>query len=93
MLDGGRLVGIVTLEDVRRVVHEAWDTTSVGDVMTPADRLVVAAPEEEASQALEKLTSADVRQLPVVHDGELVGLLRRRDVIKWLQVHAELIRG
>jgi CBS domain-containing protein len=78
---------------VRRVARETWDTTSVGDVMTPADRLVVVTPEEEASQALEKLTGADVRQLPVVRDGKLIGLLRRRDIIKWLQVHAELIRG
>jgi Zn-dependent protease/predicted transcriptional regulator len=93
VLDGGRLVGIVTLEDVRRIAREAWDTTSVRDVMTPADRLVAVTPEEEASQALEKLTSADVRQLPVVCDGELVGLLRRRDVIKWLQLHAESMRG
>jgi Zn-dependent protease len=93
VLDGGRLVGIVTLEDVRRVTRETWDTTSVGDVMTPADRLVLVTPEEEANQALEKLTGADVRQLPVVRDGKLIGLLRRRDVIKWLQVHAELIRG
>jgi Zn-dependent protease/predicted transcriptional regulator len=93
VLDGSQVVGLVTLEDVRRVARDAWDTMSVGDVMTPADRLVVVAPEEDASQALKKLTSADFRQLPVVHDGELVGLLRRRDVITWLQVHAELTRG
>jgi Zn-dependent protease/predicted transcriptional regulator len=93
VLDGSRLVGIVTLEDVRRVAREAWDTTSVGDIMTPADRLVVVSPEEEASQALEKLTSGDFRQLPVVRDGELVGLLRRQDIIKWLQLHAESVRS
>jgi len=93
VVDAGRIVGIVTLDDVRRVVREAWDTTSVGDVMTPASRLVVVTPEEEASQGLEKLTSADVRQLLVVRDGELVGLLRRVDVIKWLQLHAESMRG
>jgi len=93
VLDAGRLVGIVTLDDVRRVAREAWDATFVGDVMTPASRLVVVTPEEEASQALEKLTSADVRQLLVVRGGELVGLLRRGDVIKWLQLHAESMRG
>jgi CBS domain-containing protein len=53
----------------------------------------VVAPEEDAVQALEKLTSRDVRQLPVVRDGELVGLLRRRDLVKWLQLHAQLVRG
>jgi Zn-dependent protease/predicted transcriptional regulator len=93
VLDGGRIIGLVTLEDVRRIAREAWDSTTVRDIMTPAERLVVVAPEEDASQALEKLTSVDVRQLPVVRDGELVGLLRRRDVIRWLQLHAESIRG
>ena len=93
VLDDDRLIGIVTLEDVRRIAREAWDTTTVRDVMTPAERLVMATPDEQASQALEELTSADVRQLPVVHDGELVGLLRRSDVIKWLQLQAESVRG
>jgi Zn-dependent protease len=93
VLDGDRFVGLVTLEDVRGVRRDAWDTTVVQDIMTPVDQLVVVAPEEDAVQALEKLTSRDVRQLPVVHDGELIGLLRRRDLVKWLQLHAQLVRG
>ena len=93
VLDDGRIIGLVTLDDVRRVSRDVWETTTVRDIMTPAEKLVVVAPEEDASQALEKLTSVDVRQLPVVRDGELVGLLRRRDIIKWLQLHAESIRG
>jgi CBS domain-containing protein len=60
--------------------------------MTPAEKLIVTSPDEDAGQALDKLSSNDVRQLPVVSNGELVGLLRRRDIIKWLQLHAELAR-
>jgi hypothetical protein len=26
----------------------------------------------------------------VVQDGQLVGMLRRRDVLRWLQLHADL---
>jgi Zn-dependent protease/CBS domain-containing protein len=93
VLEDGRLIGLVTLEDVRKITRDAWDTTSVHDIMTPADKLVVAAPEEDAAQALGKLTGLDVRQLPVVSDEKLVGLLRRRDIIKWLQLHAQSVRG
>jgi Zn-dependent protease/predicted transcriptional regulator len=93
VLDDGRLVGLVTLEDVRRVSRHAWDTTTVGEIMTPADQLTVVTPDEDAAETLNKLVQRDVRQLPVLRDGELVGLLRRRDIIKWLQLHAQTIRG
>jgi CBS domain-containing protein len=32
------------------------------------------------------ITRQDVRQLPVVRDGTLVGLLRRQDVVRWMQL-------
>jgi Zn-dependent protease/predicted transcriptional regulator len=93
VLDEGRLVGIVTLEDVRKVARGTWDTVQVREIMTPADRLITVNPAEDAAGALDKLTQADVRQLPVLRGAELVGLLRRRDIIRWLQLHAEMFRG
>jgi CBS domain-containing protein len=56
--------------------------------MTRVDELDVVATREDASEALEKLTRRDVRQVPVVEDGRLVGLLRRRDILKWLEVRS-----
>lgn len=37
--------------------------------------------------------SDDVRQLPVMQNGSMAGLLRRRDVVKWLQFHSKLELG
>jgi predicted transcriptional regulator len=93
VLDGGRLAGIVTLDDVRKVTRDNWDTVTVREIMTPSDRLITVSPEDDAAEALDKLTQNDVRQLPVVRGGELIGLLRRRDIIKWLQLHAEVSGG
>jgi Zn-dependent protease/CBS domain-containing protein len=92
VLDNGRLLGLVTLEDVRRVSHDAWDTTTVREIMTSADQLTVVTPDEDAAEALNKLTQRDVGQMPVLRNGQLVGLLRRRDLVKWLQLHAESVR-
>ena len=89
VLDGDELVGLVTLEDVRKVSRDEWPSTRVAEIMTPGAELVVVAPANDAAEALNLLSQRDVRQLPVVQDGRLVGLLRRRDMMKWLQLHSE----
>jgi CBS domain-containing protein len=88
--DGDHLAGLVCLDDVRRVPRRDWDTTRVQDIMTPMDQVAVVTPEEEAGEAFTVLTGRDVNQVPVVQDGHLVGMLRRRDVLTWLQLHADL---
>jgi Zn-dependent protease len=89
VMDNDQLTGIVCIEDVRKVPRERWDTATVNEVMTPANRLVLARPTEEASDALRQLAMRDVNQMPVLQDGALVGMLRRRDIMRWLQLHSE----
>jgi Zn-dependent protease len=93
VLDGDRLVGIVTLDDVRSVPHQDWETVTVRQIMTPAEQLVTATVQEDAADAMDKLTERDIRQVPVVDGDRLLGLLRRQDLMKWLQLHAESFRG
>jgi Zn-dependent protease/predicted transcriptional regulator len=88
-----RLVGVVYLSDVKKVSREDWETTLVRDIMTPADQVAVVGPREEASEALVKLSRRNVEQLPVVHGNQFVGMLRQRDVIRWLQIHANITTG
>lgn len=83
---GGRLVGIVTLQDVRTVPRQAWETTLVREIMTPRAKLVVVTPDEDAAEALNQLMQRDFRQLPVMRGDELLGLVRRRDILRWLQL-------
>jgi Zn-dependent protease/CBS domain-containing protein len=89
VVEGDRLVGLVCLEDVRKVPRESWDEKVVSEIMTPAAQLEIVAPREDATDAFRKLSARDVRQMPVVENGELVGMLRRRDIMKWLQVQSE----
>jgi Zn-dependent protease/predicted transcriptional regulator len=93
VIAGERMVGLVCLEDARKLPREAWDSTPVDQIMTRAEQLDVVSPREDANEAFEKLTRRDVRQVPVMQDGHLVGLLRRRDIVKWLQLHSKLAAG
>lgn len=91
VMENDRMVGLVCLEDARKTPREKWDTTKVRQIMTPAQQLTVATPQENASAALNDLASRDVNQLPVVQNGQLVGMLCRRDIMRWLQLHSETV--
>ncbi len=91
VLEEGKLIGLVTLDDVRSVSNHERESTSVQQIMTPADQLSTLNVSDNAGDAFMLLAQRDVRQLPVLNErSEVQGLLRRRDVVKWLQLHSEL---
>jgi Zn-dependent protease/CBS domain-containing protein len=89
VLDGDALAGIVTLSDIRRANRDEWGALTVRDIMTPRERLLTANPEEDAAKALDTLTQHEFSQLPVLDGDRLVGLLRMRDIVRWLQIRSD----
>ncbi len=87
--ENGAFIGLVCTSDVRKIPDDQWEATPVTRVMTPLASLKTTTPNEEATQALAKLASGDVEQLPVVRErsDELTGMLERRDVARWLELH------
>ncbi|HVC31598.1 MAG TPA: site-2 protease family protein [Steroidobacteraceae bacterium] len=85
---GGRLIGMISLGDLQKHPRERWSEVTAQDLMTPAAGLATIAPQASAFEALETLTRRDLAQLPVVQGEELLGLLRREDILKWLALHA-----
>jgi Zn-dependent protease/CBS domain-containing protein len=86
VVDGDRLLGLVTLEDIRKVAREDWDIRTVAEIMTPADQLAVVQPQDDAAAVLDKLMERNVQQVPVMSNGHLVGLVRSSDIMRWLQL-------
>jgi CBS domain-containing protein len=81
--DDERLVGMITDRDIAtRVVAEAADPrlTTVGDVSS--GNLVSIAPDEELEEALRLMAHHQVRRLPVVEQGRLVGIVAQADIAR-----------
>ena len=93
VIDNGQMVGLVALEDVRKVKRDSWETAVVGEIMTPMQELAVVTPGEALGLALDKLSRGDLRQLPVVERGRLIGILRRVDIVKWLRLKSGFAAG
>jgi CBS domain-containing protein len=92
-VDGDRLVGMVTLQDLREISRDRWEQTTVREIMTSVDDLTTLEPDGDAADALQALTRRDVRQLPVLDGAQLVGMLRRQDIVRWLQLHSDAALG
>ena len=87
IVDGGRLIGVVTDHDITtRVVAEGRDpkTTKVEEVASRD--LVTIDPDEELEEALAVMTHHDVKRLPVIEeDGTLVGMVAHDDVLRHVE--------
>ncbi len=80
VVEDGKLVGIVTFEDIERVPVEDREKVRVKEIMTT--KMVTTSPDETLEDALIKLVERDIGRLPVVKDGKLVGLITRSDIVK-----------
>jgi len=92
VVEDGRLVGIVTLTDVRHAPREQWPIRRVRDLMTPRARLITAKPEDDLERILRLMATHEIHQIPIVDDSRLLGLLTRNALLRFLQLRQELGR-
>jgi Zn-dependent protease/CBS domain-containing protein len=90
VMDNERFMGMITLTDVTRHSQTDWDTTTVGEAMTPVADLKTVTPDTRLSAAMQLMASGDYNQLPVVESGAVLGLLNRADLMRYLTLRAEL---
>lgn len=84
---GTDLLGIVTERDyVRRAILEGHDINKTPVHMIMTKDMVTVSPGMDVFDALLLMKDANVRHLPVIDDGKLVGFLTVKDILK-LQPH------
>lgn len=88
--DGGRVRGIVCLEDVKAHPREKWADIRVEDIMTPKEKLISVTPEADGRRVLQSLTTRDIHQVPVMRGEEVAGIICRSDILRYIQLHSEL---
>jgi CBS domain-containing protein len=83
VVDGGRLVGIVSERDVVRRLHTVGSAllgSPVADIMT-AD-VTTCSPSDSVADLAAVMTERRIRHIPVVSEGELTGIVSIGDLVK-----------
>ena len=86
----GRITGLITPHEIKKVPRNRWPFTTVDEVMRPLDQLQTVKPEATVMAALEIMGREDINQIPVVADGQLQGIISRAHILGLLQTRAEL---
>lgn len=78
----GRVVGLVSLADVRDVPAHARATTRVADVIAGRGAPLLIRPTDTLAAALDELWRGDREHAPVVDGERLVGVVSRGDILR-----------
>ncbi len=87
---GGLPVGLVTLHSVREHPREEWANTSVQAAMRPVAKIHWASPTEPVLAVLQRMQSEDVNQMPVLDNGQIVGMVARDAILRVLQTRLQV---
>ena len=85
----GRLMGILTLHNIKTISQPDWAVTQVKEIMTPVDKLKAASPDQDALSILEQMDESNINQMPVVSEGRVIGLIARDNLIRFLSLRSQ----
>ncbi len=87
-----RVLGVVTLTDVKHLPQPKWAETPVSEIMT-RDPLYTVDVDDDLNSAFKLLAQHSLNQVLVLHERRLAGVLSRADLIRYLQLSQELGLG
>jgi len=92
VMDGGKIVGIITERDYARNVvlkGRASPATRVRDIMEP--RVLYAKPDQSVEECMAIMTDKRVRHLPVIEQEKAIGVISIGDLVKNIISHQKFI--
>jgi Zn-dependent protease/predicted transcriptional regulator len=90
VVSDSKIMGLMTLHNVKAVPQERWGTETVKEAMTPFDKLKWVRPDEELSSIFRTMTANDINQVPVVQDGQIVGMVTRENMLNFVNIRSGL---
>jgi CBS domain-containing protein len=88
VVDGASAVGVFTERDLTKGLLDDKDLLDreVGEVMSAP--VTTVSPADEVVFIFRVMTEKRIRRLPVIDDGQLVGIVTERDLLRWVDAVA-----
>ncbi len=86
VVDGGRLVGMLSLKELKAIPREQWGVITVGQVMVPHGYHAEIHPDEPITAAMERIFHDDRSRLVVMDGDKVLGLVTRSGIARFLDL-------
>lgn len=90
VMDDGRLAGCVSVDQVRKVPREEWESRRIADVAAECGSSNTISPDTDALDALKLMRRSGSSRLLVVENGELQGVLTLKDLLQFFALKVDL---
>ncbi len=90
VISGANVVGVVTLEDLRKAPRTHWGETLVSSIMTPLHDDMRTSADQTAFDAMGQMADKDLGQLLVIEPNGPLGLVTRGDILRFAKVREAL---
>jgi Zn-dependent protease/predicted transcriptional regulator len=85
--EAGRISGLITLSDIKRVPPDEWETTPVGRVATPMESVLTASPTQPVREVLSVIGTKNVNQIPVLDGDRVLGAVTRDTLVQAIELN------
>lgn len=92
VVDNGKFLGLLTLKEIKNIPKERWKDVRISEVFIPHDKRWEVSEEEDAMKALEMMISEDKGRLVVIEKGNVIGLITRNGIARYVQIMGEIRR-
>ena len=85
-----KLLGSVTLLNIKSIPKKLRDSTTVAEIMTPADSLLVAYTNQSAADVFEQMAEMDFDEMPVMEGEKVVGAVFQVNLQNLAKIKSDL---
>jgi len=85
-----RLIGIISLHDIKSIERQKWPETRVGDIVKAIDENEKVGMSMEISEAIKKMGKIGLGHLVIMSGNKLKGIITKSDVMRFIKLQSEL---
>jgi CBS domain-containing protein len=88
---GAELVGMVDLQQIKKIPRTRRAITSAQDILTLASKLKTVHVDQDVLSLLQEMDGENINHIPVIEAGKVVGVINREELIRFLRTRADLV--